>query len=99
MIVLRCWDANSVRRSHNEDVDDAAEMGAGGIDGSPDISVCGRRCNAGNKRQERKGGWRSKSRNFQMTGLSISESCILIETGMTSLEGRIEVGKFIALNM
>ena len=32
-------------RSHNEDVD-AADIGVGGIDGSPDISVCGRRCNA-----------------------------------------------------
>ena len=35
-----------MRRSHNEDVEDAAEMGAGGIDGSPDMSN-GERCNAG----------------------------------------------------
>lgn len=54
-----------------EDVE-AAEMPAGGIDGSPDISAV-------KEEMQRRGGirfekgWRSNGWNFQMTGLSISE--------------------------
>ena len=43
MIVLRFRDAKSVMRSHKED-EPTTEMGAGGIEGSPDMSDGSNQC-------------------------------------------------------
>jgi len=39
MIVLRWWDANSVRRSHSDEGDEAAEREDAAMEGSADIAA------------------------------------------------------------